>query len=146
MIYVVGHGTLCYFCLILFCYYSNSSLSHFAIHLHLSHALFVFFFMYVSTWNMYVNVSASWKGRFTVRLLHASLLYFMLFRCIFPSQSWMLHICQKHTFQITLHKLLLQVCIEFFSLSSLNLCQRCVWHCMQPYFMRPFVCVYVSVL
>lgn len=59
-------------------------------------------------------MSASWKGRFTVRLLHASLLYFMLFRCIFPSQSWMLHICQKHTFQITLHKLLLQVCIEFF--------------------------------
>lgn len=33
--------------------------------------------------------------------------YFVVY--IFPNQSWMLHICQKHTSRITLHKLLLRV-------------------------------------
>lgn len=70
--------------------------------------------------HVYVNLSACCEGRSTIRTFACSFFSICSVPCysilwnIFPSQSCMLHICQKHTSRITLHKLLLEVCIDIF--------------------------------
>lgn len=88
-------------------------LPHFAIHLHLTHNRMLSF-PCIFVRNVYVNLSACWEGRSTVWTFACLSVHTVLFCSIFPNQSWMLHICQKHTSRITLHKLLLQVCIDIF--------------------------------